>query len=143
MMILFVLTMSVNVIAIGKGNPVINTDLLSYSGIVTSVGDKIFEFTVDDVVYEVHVPQYVDLSELDIAAGDSVDVTGYLRVTSCYNIIYPLTINGIVLEDLKPLDGTGVETVSTTVSTTVPRAITVFGSETGYTFHYRYRYRYI
>ncbi len=107
MMILFVLAVSISVLAIGKNNPIVTTGEQSYSGTITTVDGQIFEFTVSDIIYEVHVPQYVDLSEINIELGHPVDVTGYLRVTTCSNIIYPTVINGIVLEDLKPLDGTG------------------------------------
>ena len=106
-MILFVLAISMSVLAIGKNNPVVTTGEQSYSGTITTLDGQIFEFTVSDIVYEVHVPQYVDLLEINIEVDQSVDVTGYLRITIYSNIIYPTVINGFVLEDLKPLDGTG------------------------------------
>ena len=107
LIILFVFTISVNVLAIGQNNPITATEQQYYDGIIISVDEQVFELTADDVLYEVHVPQYVVLADLNIDIDQEVDVTGYLRTLSGGNIIYPTVINGITLEDLKPLDGTG------------------------------------
>ena len=99
--------LSTNVSAIGKNNPIASDELVSLSGVVIAIYDQSFEFEVDDVKYIVHVPQYINLDDLNLEINQIVEVTGFLRITSCYNNIYPTIINGIVLEDLKLLDGSG------------------------------------
>lgn len=107
MIIVCVLGLTINVVAIGKNNPSDTIEEEPYTGTIVAVYDRIFEFTTDDINYIVHVPQYVSMSLLNLEPGQTVELTGYLKVTPCNNIIYPSVINGIVLEDLKPLDGSG------------------------------------
>ncbi len=107
MIIVSVICLSIGVVAIENNNPNYTTEEQSFTGTIISVNDQTFEFTSDDINYIVHVPQYVNISLLNLESDQSVEVTGYLKVTSCNNVIYPTVINGIVLEDLKPLDGSG------------------------------------
>ena len=106
-MIASVFAISVRAFAIGNNNPITTTEQLSYDGTIVAVDGQIFEFTSENVIYKVHVPQYVVLSDLNIEIDQTVSVIGYLKISSCDNIIYPTIINGVTLEDLKPLDGTG------------------------------------
>lgn len=107
LIIVSVICLSIGVVAIENNNPNYTTEEQSFTGTIISVNDQTFEFTSDDINYIVHVPQYVNISLLNLESDQSVEVTGYLKVTSCNNVIYPTVINGIVLEDLKPLDGSG------------------------------------
>ena len=102
---MFVFALSLDAVAIGKNNPISSTEQQTYSGPILAFYDQSFEFTVDEIEYIVHVPQYVDLGILNLEVDQTVEVTGFLRLTTCHNVLYPTIINGIVLEDLKPLDG--------------------------------------
>ena len=101
--------LSTNVFAIGKNNPIASDEQVSFSGTVLAIYDQSFEFEVDGVKYIVNVPQYINLDILNLEINQIVEITGYLRIASCNNNVYPTIINGIVLEDLKPLDGSGIK----------------------------------
>lgn len=88
--------------AIGINNPIRDQDPITMTGTITTMDEDSFEFITDNgEIITVHIPQYIDIALLGLNIGDSVTVTGYLKITQCDKIILPTVINNILLDDLK------------------------------------------